>query len=228
LIGGGSVPKPGEVSLAHNGVLFLDEFPEFKKNVLEVLRQPLEDNEVTISRASISISYPASVMLVAAMNPCPCGFNTDPNNTCSCSIMQVQLYRARISGPLLDRIDIHINVPPVRYRELSYRKQGESSSEIRQRVQNAREIQRERFKNENGVFCNAQMPIRLINKYCQVDQQGANMLEMAIDKFGMSARAYDRILKVSRTIADLDESDRISSRHISEAIQYRTLDRKLA
>ncbi len=226
LIGGGTIPRPGEVSLAHNGVLFLDELPEFKKNALEVLRQPLEDRKVTISRAATSLTYPASFMLVAAMNPCPCGYYGDSHHECTCIIPQIQRYRSKISGPLLDRIDIHIEVPAVRYKELSSEASGESSKEIQLRADRAREIQRERF-NRSKIYCNAQMSPRQIRKYCQVNEEGYKLLEMAIDRLGLSARAYTRILKLSRTIADLEGKEDISPAHISEAIQYRSLDRSL-
>ncbi|MGH9801341.1 MAG: YifB family Mg chelatase-like AAA ATPase [Blastocatellia bacterium] len=224
LIGGGAIPRPGEVSLAHNGVLFLDELPEFERNVLEVLRQPLEDQRVTISRASMSLTFPAGFMLVAAMNPCNCGFYGDPTRECRCTPPQVQRYISKISGPLLDRIDIHINVPAVKVSELSAQDSGEGSAEIRQRVVRVRKMQQQRFIGEH-VFCNAQMPPRLIRKYCQLDTPSQQLLERAMMKLGLSARAYDRILKVSRTIADLEGVERIEEKHISEAVQYRTLDR---
>ncbi len=224
LIGGGQVPRPGEVSLAHNGVLFLDELPEFKKNVLEVLRQPLEDGTVTIARATTSLTYPARIMLVAAMNPCPCGYYSDPQHECTCTIPQIQRYRSRVSGPLLDRIDIHIDVPAVRYRDLMAWQEGEFSLQIRGRVKGAREVQHGRFQGKR-VYCNAQMTSRHLKKYCQIDQEGNRLLEMAMVKFGLSARAYTRILKVARTIADLEGAEEIAPHHLSEAIQYRTLDR---
>ncbi len=227
LVGGGKYPRPGEVSLSHHGVLFLDELPEFKKNVLEVLRQPMEDARVTISRAAFTLTYPANFMLVAAMNPCPCGYYGDPNHACSCTINQIQKYRARISGPLLDRIDIHVEVPAVNFKELSSDRQGEPSALIRQRVQRAREIQLKRFAHEKNIFCNAHMQSVQIRRYCKIDQQGKDLLKTAITKLGLSARAYDRILKVSRTIADLAGSPDILSLHLSEAIQYRSLDRDL-
>lgn len=227
LIGGGQIPKPGEVSLANHGVLFLDEVPEFKKNVLEVMRQPLEDGRVTISRAVLSLTYPAEFMLVAAMNPCPCGFNTDPNNECSCTPPQIQKYLSKISGPLLDRIDIHIEVPSVRYKELASEITGETSDTIRERVKQARGIQHERFKGKKHLFCNARMEAKEIRQYCKIDAQGHELLKMAITKLGLSARAYDRILKVSRTIADLENSEDIKPEFVSEAIQYRSLDRTL-
>jgi len=224
LIGGGAIPKPGEVSLSHHGVLFLDELPEFERNVLEVLRQPLEDQKVTISRAAMSLTFPASFMLVAAMNPCPCGYFNDPTRECKCNPPQIQRYISKISGPLLDRIDIHIDVPAVKVSELSAQEATEGSAEIRQRVNRARKVQQERFAGE-PVYCNAQMTPRLIRKYCQLDAGPQTLLERAITKWGLSARAYDRILKMSRTIADLGGQERIAEQHISEAVQYRTLDR---
>jgi len=226
LIGGGHIPRPGEVSLAHHGVLFLDELPEFKHNVLEVLRQPLENGEVTISRATLSITYPANFMLTAAMNPCPCGYLTDPSHECSCTVPQIQRYRSRISGPLLDRIDIHIEVPAVPYKDLAGKATGETSQMIRQRVKRAREIQLERFKNSKTIFCNAHMQTCEIRSYCKIDEQSQELLRLAITRLGLSARAYDRILKVSRTIADLEGDTEIKPQHVSEAIQYRTLDRE--
>lgn len=226
LIGGGAVPKPGEVSLAHNGVLFLDELPEFRKNVLEVMRQPLEDGGVTISRAATSITYPSRFMLVAAMNPCPCGFFGDPHKECSCSPIQIQKYRTKISGPLLDRIDIHIEVPTVKYRELSSETGGEASSTIRERVNHARDIQKRRFHG-GRIHSNAQMTPRYVKKFSKPDESGIKLLETAVDRLGLSARAYDRILKVARTIADLEESEEVRSHHIAEGIQYRSLDRNL-
>jgi magnesium chelatase family protein len=224
LIGGGQIPKPGEVSLSHNGVLFLDELPEFKKNVLEVMRQPIEDGKVTISRAVTSLTYPAQFMLVAAMNPCPCGFYTDPHHECSCTIPQIQKYKARVSGPLLDRIDIHIEVPSVRYKDLSDERSGDSSENIKKRVNSAHDIQMKRFQGKK-IHCNAQMTSRYTKGYCQIGEESKRLLETAIDKLGLSARAYTRILKVARTIADLEGRDEITSYHISEAIQYRSLDR---
>jgi magnesium chelatase family protein len=224
LVGGGQIPRPGEVSLAHNGVLFLDELPEFKKNVLEVLRQPLEDGRVTIARAITSLTYPARIMLVAAMNPCPCGFYSDPQHECTCTIPQIQRYRSRVSGPLLDRIDIHIEVPAVRYQDLTQWQEGEASLDIRERVKRARQIQQRRFLGKR-IFCNAQMTSRHLKRHCQIDEQGSRLLEQAMSKFGLSARGYTRILKVARTIADLEQRDAIAVHHLSEAIQYRTLDR---
>lgn len=227
LIGGGTIPRPGEVSYAHHGVLFLDELPEFKKNVLEVMRQPMEDYKVTISRSKMSLEFPANFMLAAAMNPCPCGFYTDPNRQCTCNTGMIQKYMSKISGPLLDRIDIHIEVPAVKYKELSSNVKGEKSNEIRKRVVAAREIQTERFKDKPGIHNNADMPVSEIRKYCKLDEQSSELLKMAMTKLGLSARAYDRILKVSRTIADLENSENIQPAHISEAIQYRSLDREL-
>ncbi len=224
LIGGGSVPRPGEDSLAHHGVLVLDELPEFRKNVLEVLRQPLEDLRITISRVMGTLTFPASIMLVAAMNPCPCGFSTDPTHECTCSPLMVQRYRTRISGPLLDRIDIHIEVPAVRYKELTDNRTAEPSDAIRERVDRARKLQLERFSGKQ-LFGNAQMGARELTAYCQVDSAGERLLELAINRLGLSARAYTRILKVARTIADLDAGGPIAAHHISEAIQYRSLDR---
>jgi magnesium chelatase family protein len=227
LIGGGSVPRPGEVSLAHQGVLFLDELPEFDRSVLEVLRQPLEDQRVTISRASMSLTFPASFMLAAAMNPCPCGNWNNPTQECRCTPLQIQRYVGRISGPLLDRIDIHIDVPAVRFKELAARgaPETESSAVIRERVIRAREIQRSRFCKEDGVYSNAQMTPKLIRRYCLVDEESERMLESAMTRLGLSARAYDRILKVSRTIADLAASSEIQPVHVAEAVGYRSLDR---
>ncbi|MCK4544320.1 YifB family Mg chelatase-like AAA ATPase [candidate division WOR-3 bacterium] len=225
LIGGGQRIRPGEVSLAHNGVLFLDELPEFNRNVLEVLRQPLENGNVTISRATGSLTFPCRFMLVAAMNPCPCGYFGDPYHTCTCTPNVIQKYMSKISGPLLDRIDIHIEVPSVKYRELTSKNISESSDSIRERVQCAREIQNSRYVNEKSIYSNAHLTVRSVKKYCVLDTESESLLQTAIHKFGFSARAYNRILKVSRTIADLEKSDIIKSKHISEAIQYRSLDR---
>ena len=227
LIGGSAMPRPGEVSLAHHGVLFLDELPEFDRSVLEVLRQPLEDQKVTISRAAMSLTFPASFMLAAAMNPCPCGFWNDPTRECRCTPLQIQRYVGRISGPLLDRIDIHIDVPAVRFKELAGDAAAtsvESSEEIRARVIGARERQRERFEGA-GIFSNAQMSPRHIRKHCRIDAECERMLESAMTRQGLSARAYDRILKVSRTVADLDASSEIRPAHLAEAVGYRSLDR---
>ncbi len=227
LVGGGSFPRPGEVSFAHYGVLFLDELPEFKKNVLEVLRQPLEDSKVTVSRSKLSLEFPANFMLAAAMNPCPCGYFTDPNKECTCAPHIIQRYMAKISGPLLDRIDIHIEVPSVKYKELSTVASGESSEIVRERVINARSIQINRFRDINHIFNNGDMGSKEVRKFCELDSAGEELLKMAMTKLGLSARAYDRILKVSRTIADLEHSENILSQHVSEAIQYRSLDREL-
>jgi len=226
LLGGGSHPMPGEVSLAHNGVLFLDELPEFHRNVLEVMRQPLEDGVVTVSRAAASVTFPCRFMLVAAMNPCPCGHYGDTKRECRCPPLQIQRYRNRISGPLLDRIDIHVEVPAVNYDELSSAQKGESSSEIRGRVVRARRVQQERFKGSRRVHCNAAMRAKDVAKHCQLDDDAKQLLKMAITDLNFSARAYDRILKVSRTIADLEGAETILTAHVQEAIQYRSLDRQ--
>jgi len=226
LVGGGSFPQPGEISLAHNGVLFLDELPEFSRNVLEVMRQPLEDRVVTISRAKFSVEYPASFMLVSAMNPCPCGFYNHPDKECVCAPGIVQKYLSKISGPLLDRIDIHIEVTPVAFSELSSERVAESSENIRTRVINARKIQSKRFEKNAGVYSNAQMSANLLRSVCKIDEAGQTLLKNAMEKLGLSARAYDRILKVARTIADLSSSDTIQTAHLAEAIQYRSLDRE--
>ena len=227
LVGGGRIPRPGEVSLAHHGVLFLDELPEFQKNVLEVLRQPLENSEVTISRATLSLTYPANFILIAAMNPCPCGYLTDPKHECTCSSPYIQKYMARISGPLLDRIDIHIEVPAISFDELSSKEQGESSEMIRERVQRARDRQHARFEHRKNLFANADMAPKDIRTICRLDSASAALLKTATEQLGLSARAYDRILKVSRTIADLSEDENIKVEHLSEAVQYRSLDRQL-
>ncbi len=227
LIGGGPYPRPGEVSLAHHGVLFLDELPEFKKQVLESLRQPIEDSFVTIARAAMSLSYPAQFMLVCAMNPCPCGYLGDPHHECICSPPVVQRYVNRISGPLMDRIDIHVEAPAVQYEELANEPTGESSAEVRKRVQGARQIQLERFADYRDLFSNAHMGSREIRMFCKIDDRSEELLRMAITRLGLSARAYDRILKASRTIADLEGEEDIQSRHVAEAIQYRSLDRRL-
>jgi magnesium chelatase family protein len=226
LVGGGTFPQPGEISLSHNGVLFLDELPEFKRTVLEVMRQPLEDRVITISRAKSTVDYPASFMLVASMNPCPCGFHNHPEKDCMCSTGMVQKYLNRISGPLLDRIDIHIEVTPVKFEKLSDQGRIEKSETVRERVMKARMIQARRFNSVNGVYTNAQMSPAQQRKYCQLDEAGGKLLRTAMELRGLSARAYDRILKVARTIADLDESENIAVSHISEAINYRNLDRE--
>jgi len=226
LVGGGSFPQPGEISLAHNGVLFLDELPEFKRTVLEVMRQPLEERVVTISRAKFSIEYPASFMLVASMNPCPCGFYNHPDKECVCGAGVVQKYLTKISGPLLDRIDIHLEVTPVPFKELTSKTSGERSEAVRERVVKAREIQAERFLNQEGVYCNAQMGSKMLHMVCEISEDGRTLLKTAMERLGLSARAYDRILKVSRTIADLDGSENIKTEHLAEAIQYRSLDRE--
>lgn len=225
LVGGGTFPQPGEISLSHNGVLFLDELPEFKRTVLEVMRQPLEDRAITISRAKFTVEYPASFMLVASMNPCPCGFYNHPEKECVCTPGVVQKYLNKISGPLLDRIDIHIEVVPVPFDKLSEVRLAEPSYVIRDRVVEARLIQEKRFESFSGVHCNAQMTSRMLRKYCAIDPAGQTILKNAMEKLGLSARAYDRILKVSRTIADLEKSENIQTYHLAEAIQYRSLDR---
>ncbi len=226
LIGGGTIPKPGEVSLAHNGVLFLDELPEFNKNVLEVLRQPLEDGMVTISRVQSSLTFPAQFMLAAAMNPCPCGYYTDPSRECTCTPHQIQKYLSKISGPLLDRIDLHIEVPALKWKEISDNEPAEPSSAIRDRISRAREIQRRRF-TDDGIHSNAQMTSLQLRKYCPLDDASQSLLKSAMEKFGLSARAYDRILKVSRTIADLDGEENLKPAYVAESIQYRNLDRSV-
>ncbi len=225
LVGGGTYPQPGEISLAHNGVLFLDELPEFKRTVLEVMRQPIENRSVTISRAKFTVDYPASFMLVAAMNPCPCGYYNHPEKECVCAAGVVQKYLNKISGPLLDRIDIHIEVTPVPFRELSKLKPAEKSSSIRERVMIARDIQSARFGEGSGVYANSQMSTKMLNSYCILKDEGKELLKNAMERLGLSARAYDRILKVARTIADLEASENIENHHIAEAIQYRSLDR---
>lgn len=225
LIGGGNYPQPGEISLAHNGVLFLDELPEYKRHVLEVLRQPLEDRSVNISRARFSIDYPANFMLVAAMNPCPCGFLNHPEKSCACHPNTVQRYHQKVSGPLLDRIDMHIEVSPVKYHELQEAKSSESSQDIRLRILAARQIQQKRYAQKHGTYANAHISRKEVEEFCKLKPAGQAILQMALKKLGLSARAYERILKVARTIADLDASDSIESQHISEAIQYRSLDR---
>lgn len=226
LVGGGHNPKPGEISLAHNGVLFLDELPEFRRNVLEALRQPLEDGHVTIARSSMTVTYPARFMLVAAMNPCPCGHFTDPQKTCRCTAQQIRQYRSKISGPLLDRIDIHIDVPGVRYRDLTARKKGESSHAIKERINSAKNMQQQRLQDVQ-TRCNAHMTNKQIKTFCSLTEDSHCLIEMAMDKLGLSARAYTRILKVARTIADLEGEPDIRAHHVSEAIQYRTFDRTM-
>ncbi len=227
LLGGGTNPMPGSVSLSHNGVLFLDELPEFQRSVLEVMRQPLEDGEVTIARAAASVTYPCRFMLVAAMNPCPCGYQTDPKRECRCSPMQIARYRSRISGPLLDRIDIHVEVPAISYEQLTKLEKGEPSDGIRERVVRAREIQHERFRKEPGVHCNANMRSKTLHRVCRLGADAEHILRAAMSDLNFSARAYDRILKVARTIADLAAEEDILPHHVSEAIQYRALDRQL-
>jgi len=227
LLGGGSHPSPGEVSIAHNGVLFLDELPEFRRNVLEVLRQPLEDGSVSISRAAVSVTFPCQFMLVAAMNPCPCGYYGDSQRECRCAPAQIQRYRNKISGPLLDRIDLHVEVPSIHFDELSSLEPGEPSSAVRERVIVARQIQHERFKENQRVHCNATMNSRDLQTFCELDAEAHTFLKMAITELNFSARAYDRILKVARTIADLAGTEQIQSDHVSEAIQYRTLDKQI-
>lgn len=226
LVGGGSFPQPGEISLAHNGVLFLDELPEFKRTVLEVMRQPLEDRKISISRSKSSVEYPASFMLVASMNPCPCGYYNHPERECICGPGQVQKYLSRISGPLLDRIDIHIEIVPVPFEKLSEQQESEKSILIRERIIKARQVQEERFREVEGVYCNAQMSSKLLRKHAAPDEAGSALLKNAMQRLNLSARAYDRILKVSRTIADMEGSENILSEHIAEAINYRNLDRE--
>lgn len=226
MVGGGAYPQPGEISLAHNGVLFLDELPEFNRSVLEVMRQPLEDRNICISRARFSVEYPASFMLVSSMNPCPCGYYNHPDKACVCPQGNVQKYLNKISGPLLDRIDIHIEIVPVPFDKISDRKLSENSQAIRERVIKARQIQEDRFKEESKVYCNAQMSTKLLHKYAAPNEDGLKLLKTAMDRFNLSARAYDRILKVSRTVADLDDSSDIQTKHLAEAINYRNLDRE--
>jgi magnesium chelatase family protein len=226
MVGGGSYPQPGEISLAHNGVLFLDEIAEFGRSVLEVLRQPLEDRKITISRAKSTVDYPAGFMMVASMNPCPCGNFNNPNKACVCAPVQVQKYLNRISGPLMDRIDIQVEIVPVPFEDISSTRPAESSESIRNRVIKARQIQEERFTGEAGIYCNAQMHTRLLNKHAQPDAAGLVRLKDAMERLSLSARAYDRILRVARTIADLEESERVEAGHIAEAISYRNLDRE--
>ncbi|MBN8836569.1 MAG: YifB family Mg chelatase-like AAA ATPase [Sphingobacteriia bacterium] len=226
LVGGGGIPQPGEISLAHNGVLFLDELPEFKRTVLEVMRQPMEERRVTISRAKLAIDFPSSFMLIASMNPCPCGFYNHPEKECTCAPGTVQKYLNKISGPLLDRIDLHVEVTPVAFNELSNAQRGESSAQIRERVITARNIQTERYKNIDGMYANAQISSKQLREICVLDKPSEMLLKKAMEKLNLSARAYDRILKVSRTIADLAASEAIKAEHVAEAIQYRSLDRE--
>lgn len=226
MVGGGAFPQPGEISLAHNGILFLDELPEFNRNVLEVLRQPLEERRITISRARYTVEYPANFMLIGAMNPCPCGYLTHPDKECSCSPAQISRYLNRISGPLLDRIDLHVEVVPVAIEAMTAKRSAESSSEVRRRVIAARDVQMNRFGKDVNTHCNAMMTPDQLERYCRLDDAGLNLLRMAMSRLGLSARAYDRIIKVSRTIADLDSSDSICDNHIAEAIGYRNLDRE--
>ncbi|MBG0781597.1 MAG: YifB family Mg chelatase-like AAA ATPase [Bacteroidales bacterium] len=226
LVGGGTYPQPGEISLAHNGVLFLDELPEFKRSVLEVMRQPMEDRVVTISRARISVDFPASFMLIAAMNPCPCGYYNHPDQDCVCAPGLVQKYLNKISGPLMDRIDLHVEVVPVAFKDLTEHRRGEESHLIRERVIQARKIQEQRFANNPSIHANAQMSSKLLNQVCEIDDTGRALLKNAMERLSLSARAYDRILKVSRTIADLEQSEHIKTEHLAEAINYRSLDRE--
>lgn len=226
LVGGGGVPQPGEISLAHNGVLFLDELPEFKRTVLEVMRQPMEERKVTISRAKVAVDFPASFMLIASMNPCPCGYYNHPERECTCPPGTVQKYLNKISGPLLDRIDLHVEVTPVAFSELSAMKPQENSSNIREKVIRAREIQAERYASYPGIYCNAQMSSKMLKEICVINTAGQNLLKVAMERLNLSARAYDRILKVSRTVADLSQSEDIKVEHLAEAIQYRSLDRE--
>jgi magnesium chelatase family protein len=225
LIGGGATPAPGENSIAHNGVLFLDELPEFKRSTPEVMRQPLEDGKVTVSRGAGTMTFPAEFILVAALNPCLCGFFGDPKRECQCSLIQVQRYRDRISGPLLDRIDIHLEVPAVEFKEIASKEQAESSASVRERVEEVRKRQQERFMGSGKIRCNARMNSKMLRTYCELDEEGEGMLRTAMQELNFSARAYDRILKVSRTIADLEGAEKIAPDHIGEAIQHRTLDR---
>ncbi len=226
LVGGGGMPQPGEISLAHNGVLFLDELPEFKRTVLEVMRQPMEERRVTISRAKVALDFPSSFMLIASMNPCPCGYYNHPEKECSCPPGAVQKYLNKISGPLLDRIDLHVEVTPVAFSELSSKQEFEKSESVRARVIKARDKQEERYKDNEGVYCNAQMSSKMLKEICVISTAGANLLKVAMERLNLSARAYDRILKVSRTIADLANSEEIKPEHLAEAIQYRSLDRE--
>lgn len=226
MTGGGSFPQPGEISLAHNGILFLDELPEFKRTVLEVMRQPLEERKVSISRAKLTVEFPANFMLIASMNPCPCGYYNHPDKECVCGPGVVQKYLNKISGPLLDRIDLHVEVTPVTFDQIASTRKSESSAQIRERVIRARERQSERFKDNKEIYSNAMMPPEMVKKICTIEPAGTALLRTAMDRLGLSARAYDRILKVSRTIADLAGSDEIRVEHLAEAIQYRSLDRE--
>ncbi|MBW8049260.1 MAG: YifB family Mg chelatase-like AAA ATPase [Cytophagales bacterium] len=226
LVGGGGNPQPGEISLSHNGVLFLDELPEFKRTVLEVMRQPIEERRVTISRAKTSVEYPANFMLIASMNPCPCGYYNHPDKECVCVPGMVQKYLSKISGPLLDRIDLHVEVTPVSFDQMTANRRNETSADIRERVIKAREIQSKRFEKQKDIYSNAMMPSQMVKKVCQINEAGKNLLKTAMEKLGLSARAYDRILKVSRTIADIEGTDEIKTEHLAEAIQYRSLDRE--
>jgi magnesium chelatase family protein len=226
LVGGGGVPQPGEISLAHNGVLFLDELPEFKRTALEVMRQPLEDRKVIISRAKLSVEFPTNFMLIASMNPCPCGYYNHPDKECICGAGVVQKYLNKISGPLLDRIDLHVEVTPVSFDQMTANRKAETSAQIRERVIKARDIQTARFKDNPQVYSNAMMPPQMVKQICQINEAGKTLLKTAMERLGLSARAYDRILKVSRTIADLAGSEHIKIEHLAEAIQYRSLDRE--
>jgi magnesium chelatase family protein len=226
LVGGGGVPQPGEISLAHNGVLFLDELPEFKRTVLEVMRQPMEERRVTISRAKVAVDFPASFMLIASMNPCPCGYYNHPERQCTCAPGTVQKYLNKVSGPLLDRIDLHVEVTPVAFSELSAMRKGETSAVIRERVLKARDVQAERYKDQAGIYSNAQISSKMLREVCVINTAGHNLLKTAMERLNLSARAYDRILKVARTIADLAGSADIKVEHLAEAIQYRSLDRE--
>jgi magnesium chelatase family protein len=226
LVGGGHIPRPGEISLAHHGVLFLDELPEFRKNALEALRQPLEEGTVTITRSSMTATYPAKFMLVAAMNPCPCGYYGDRRRPCRCNTTQIRQYQSRISGPLMDRIDIHVEVPSMHYQEIAGTHIGEDSKTVRERIRSARARQQERFTGQSNLL-NARMSDRQLKTHCLLDEASRQLIEMAVDKLGLSVRAYTRILKVARTIADLENTDNISAPHVAEAIQYRSLDRRM-
>jgi magnesium chelatase family protein len=226
MAGGGNIPKPGELSLAHNGVLFIDELPEYRRDVLEALRQPMEDRWITVTRVGAAVTYPARFMLVCAMNPCPCGYFMDPGRECLCTPPEIHRYRNKVSGPLLDRIDMHISLPPVSIREMNLSRTGEASSEIRRRVNRAREIQRRRYMDEKGCSCNAEMKSGPVRRFCRLDTKSQEIMEAAMGRLGLSARAYEKVLKVSRTIADLDSREEILPQDVSEAIGYRTLDRK--